>query len=345
MRLHRKATFKGITGCLILSGLVLLGSRKLLYFDPALIAYLFSTLFATFGVIYRYSVWRDRPPTKMLWKRSLQLFWSRSILVNLKLLISSFFQHIIQQRFIRKRGRYQWAMHASLSFGTFIAFAITFPLVFGWLHFETDPLHKEWYQLYVFGFPSLVFSPHGMIGFLFFNALNITSFLVMIGIAMACAKRFFHPGLIAVQTFANDFLPLLILFAVASTGLLLTYSTHFLHGEHYRVLSTMHCFTVVMFLVYLPFGKFFHIFQRPAQLGAAFYIREREIGTAALCVTCRRPYTSQLQKEDVKKVLGELGFEYSRGASEPSVQDLCPLCRRRMLMAAQHRLLNGRFAV
>ena len=32
-----------------------------------------------------------------------------------------------------------------------------------------------------------------------------------------------------------------------------------------------HAITVILLLVWLPFGKFFHVFQRPAQLGVALY--------------------------------------------------------------------------
>ena len=52
------------------------------------------------------------------------------------------------------------------------AFAVTFPLVFGWLHFENPAGHNNLYQLFVFGFPAQIFNPDGAVGFLFFNALN-----------------------------------------------------------------------------------------------------------------------------------------------------------------------------
>ena len=345
MKLHKKGIIHGIIACLILTGLVLVGSRRLLYFDPALIPYLFAILFATFGIIYRYSVWIDRPPTRTLWKKSLQLIWSGSFIRNLWQLGTTFFQQILLQRFIRKRSTYQWIMHFLIAWGTIIAFAVTFPLVYGWLHFETPPGNSELYQLYIFGFPGIVFNPDGIIGFFFFNTLNISALMVIAGIVMAFTRRFLHSGLVAVQTFANDLLPLLILFSVAATGLFLTYSTRFLHGEHYRVLSIIHCFTVVMFLVYLPFGKFFHFFQRAAQLGAKLYIQEKKTGEPALCPRCGDVYTSRVQRDDVKKVLRELGFVYSHSEGEKSMQDLCPLCRRRMLMFAQDRRLRGQFDV
>jgi len=137
----------------------------------------------------------------------------------------------------------------------------------------------------------------------------------------------------------------LILFSVAITGLFMTYSSHYLQGQHYRVLSTIHCWTVVVFLIYLPFGKFFHIFQRASQMGAALYIEEREAGEPAKCVSCGQSFISRMQKEDVKRILAEVGFEYENDSGLPGVQDLCPLCRRRMFMVMQDKRLNGRFDI
>ena len=59
--------------------------------------------------------------------------------------------------------------------------------------------------------------------------------------------------------------------SVNATGLALTASTLWLRGGFYEFLSILHAITVIAALLFLPFGKFFHIFQRPAQLGASFY--------------------------------------------------------------------------
>lgn len=345
MRLDKQALIKGMIGSLGLIVLVLLGSRRLLYFDAALTPYLYATIFAVFGCIYRYSVWVSRPPTETLLRRSMQFVFSPRFFHYFTLVFKTFIEQIVLQRFIGRRSPYRWVMHFMLAWGCMIAFAVTFPLVFGWLHFENPAGHKDFYQLVVFGFPMQIFNPEGVIGFLFFNALNFCSVMIIIGTVMAFTRRFLHPGEMATQTFAGDLLPLLILFSVAATGLFLTYSNHFLGGAHYRVLTTIHCWTVVMLLVYLPFGKFFHIFQRAAQMGAALYIEEKDIGQPALCIRCRQPFTSQMQKEDVKRILREIGFQFQSHDNEPSMQDLCPLCRRHMLMTTQNRKLQGKFDI
>jgi len=343
IRLHRGGLRNGILASMLLALLVVIGSRRLLYFDAVLLPYLFATLFAVMGIVYRYTVWLDRPPTRRLWDRSIHFLMSPYFLGRLWLIIRTFFNQIILQRFVGERSIYRWVMHFCIAWGTIIAFAVTFPLTFGWLHFETPLGSPEMYQLYMFGFPSLIFDPHGAVAWAFYNTLNVAAIMVVAGSVMAFVRRILHPGLVAFQSFADDMLPLLILFSVGTTGLFLTYSSHLLGGQHFRVLATLHCFTVVVFLVYLPFGKFFHIFQRGAQMGAAVYIHERKKGLPARCIKCQTPYTGLMQREDVKDVLGILGFRYSKKAGGETIQDLCPLCRRRIFMLAQHRRLKGQF--
>ena len=68
---------------------------------------------------------------------------------------------------------------------------------------------------------------------------------------------------------------------------------------------------MILTLLWLPFGKFFHIFQRPAQLGVAFYKdagRARRAGAAASAAT--RPFASAQMVRDLITVERELGFRY-----------------------------------
>lgn len=345
MRLYPQGVLRGLLGIAILSGLIVVGSRKLIYFDAALIPYLIATVFAIFGCIYRYSVWLSRPPTRILWERSVKSVFSKEFLLNFRSIIRAFIENLFIQKFIGSRSHYRWVMHFLLAWGCLLAFAVTFPLVFGWLHFAHPAGDAYMYQLYIFGFPTMIFDPYGIIGFLFFNVLNFCSLMIMVGTVMAFMRRLVHPGEITTQTFVNDLLPLLILFSVAVSGLALTFSTHYLAGQHYRILSTVHCWTVVSFLVYLPFGKFFHIFQRAAQMGAELYIHEKEEGKLAICPKTGEGFVSAVQKEDVKKILNEIGFEFQPSAGEFSVQDLSPLARRQLLMATQHKRLKGKFDI
>jgi hypothetical protein len=45
-----------------------------------------------------------------------------------------------------------------MMWGCLTAAAITFPLVWGWIHFETMPGELDRYQAYLFGFPILSFA-------------------------------------------------------------------------------------------------------------------------------------------------------------------------------------------
>ena len=85
-----------------------------------------------------------------------------------------------------------------------------------------------------------------------------------------------------------DFFPLILLFAISVTGLALTVSQDWLRGEFYSFLAILHAITVIAALLFLPFGKFFHIFQRPAQLGVKLYQAAGAAGEPAQCAPLRR---------------------------------------------------------
>ena len=53
---------------------IFVGSRSLKDFDPALVSYAGASVFAAFGLGYRYSMWLRRPPTRLYWYRGWQLF-------------------------------------------------------------------------------------------------------------------------------------------------------------------------------------------------------------------------------------------------------------------------------
>src|SRR6476619_5178001 len=69
-----QATLWGFLASAILAVLVTLGSRSFVDFDAALVGYTFATLFATFGITYRYAMWLRRPPTRLYWRRGWSVF-------------------------------------------------------------------------------------------------------------------------------------------------------------------------------------------------------------------------------------------------------------------------------
>jgi ribosomal protein S27AE len=102
----------------------------------------------------------------------------------------------------------------------------------------------------------------------------------------------------------------------------------------------VHALTVILGLMYIPFGKLFHIFQRPANLGVAYYKREGAEGPQQACTRCGAGFASVLQMTDLKEVLPQVGFDYSTG-SGGSYQDHCPRCRRAVVALAQSRAVAG----
>src|SRR5688572_29195593 len=69
-----RAAAWGVLFTAVLGGLIVMGSRGLEHFDAALVGYTFATLFATFGITYRYAMWLQRPPTRMYWRRGWHVF-------------------------------------------------------------------------------------------------------------------------------------------------------------------------------------------------------------------------------------------------------------------------------
>ena len=317
---------------------IFIGSRGLRDFDPALVSYAGATVFAGFGLGFRYAMWLRRPPTRMYWYRGWQIFLEHKRLpANLAHLIRIFWNNVVLQRFIERRSRTRWTAHWFLAWGCMLAAAVTFPLSFGWIRFETGRENQEIYRAFVFGVHVASFPLNSWIAPLAFNILDICAVMVLIGVFFALWRRGSDRGAWSVQQFSNDLLPLILLFAISVTGLFLTASTHLMRGLHYGFLSQLHAVTVILTLLYLPFGKFFHIFQRPAQMGIDFYKRAGEEGGRAHCVRCAQPYASKLQVGDLKSVQQALCIRYQL-ADGTHYQDVCPQCRRKNLALTQDAL-------
>ncbi len=322
----------------LLVAAIVVGSRNLQNFDAALIIYTFATIFAAWGVAFHYAVWLQKPPTRVFWQRGWQLFFARGVRLSAPRVASAALTHILAQGFIRRRSLQRWLMHQFLFWGCLLAAAITFPLVFGWIHFGTLPDDPRTYVTYVWGFPTASFRVRTLFSWLLFHGLDVAAVLVLAGIWLSLLRRMRDRGAIALQSFAMDFLPLILLFAISITGLALTASTVWLRGQFYGFLSILHAITVITALLYLPFGKFFHVFQRPAQLGVKLYQEAGDAGDGAHCARCGERFASRMHVDDLKTILPELGFDYRMPGPAGAWQELCPACRRRTIARAQLRL-------
>ena len=159
------------------------------------------------------------------------------------------------------------------------------------------------------------------------------------------AARLDEEGAAALQSFVEDFLPLILLFAVSLTGLMLTASYTWMHGYAYDFLAILHAVTVIFTFLWLPFGKFFHIFQRPAQIAVRFY---KEVGRdeePEHCARCGHGFTSRMHAQDLIDVERRLGFDYridrTNGGVTDHYQRVCPPCRRALVAAAQGAAWRG----
>jgi NNP family nitrate/nitrite transporter-like MFS transporter len=317
---------------------IVVGSRNLQNFDPALVIYTFAVVVATWGIVYHYAIWLNKPPTRRFFERTFELIRAEGPMRSVGVLSRTFATHMLGQTFIRKRSHLRWWMHQLLFWGCLLAVAITFPLVFGWIHFGSAPDDQMTYVTYVFGFPVGSFPIRTVISWLLFHGLDVAAALVLAGISLALWRRLRDRGALALQDFTSDFLPLIMLFAISITGLALTASTMWLGGAFYGFLSILHAITVIGALLYLPFGKFFHIFQRPAQLGVKLYHDHGARDPGAVCARCQRRYASQMQIDDLRRVLPELGFDYRIAGPAETWQGLCPACKRTSLASAQLRM-------
>lgn len=319
---------------LLLAG-IYFGSGRLERFDQPLAAYAAATVFAAFGITYRYLMWLQRPPTWQYFRASWRLFFRPRFLVrNALKLIALLWSYIITQKFIEQRSVTRWLAHMGIAWGCLLAFAVTFPLSWGWIHFDVAANGHD-YVVKLMNVRQMQFDPNSVIGFLFFHVLDISSILILGGMALAMRRRMYDHGAQAVQSFAADLLPLFLLFSICITGLMLTASQMLMGGAHYSFISLLHAFTVIITLLYFPFGKFFHVIQRPAQIGVAYYKQEGEAAAMARCARSGQPYQTAMHHDDLSAVMRELGFDFG------GHQDLSPEEKRKLIALNQAQAIDG----
>jgi hypothetical protein len=226
------------------------------------------------------------------------------------------------QTFIARRGTGRWLAHQSVFWGVVLATLITFPLTFGWIAFEATGSGST-YAVVVWGVRTLRFDPVSVVGWAIFHALDIAAVLVIAGCAFFLWRRFRDREATTGQRLGYDVLPLVALVAISVTGLLLTLSSALLDGDGYEFLAVLHMATVVLTLVFIPFGKFFHVVQRPASLGVEVYKRTSiERDGVSTCRRCGEPLEAAAFVSDLQTTMGELGLRYG-----PWVET-CPRCKR-----------------
>lgn len=325
---YRNPTLIGIGASALLTVLVIVGSRNLEHFDPALFGYTVASIVALGAIAFRYAIWLQRPATRAYFWRGLDLFFKRKKLAaNVGTAAGTIATNMVEQRFIFKRSKQRWLMHLLIMWGCILSALITFPLSWGWVHFKLEG--DRMYRAYLFGFPTMAMDGRSILAWIQFHALDFTAIMVIAGCAVAIHRRLKDRGAIAYQSFLLDFTPHLLLIAISVSGLMLTVSSLWFGGYMYSFISLSHQAVVIMTLFYLPFGKLFHIVQRPASIGVELYQRRSREMEQAVCPRCGTMFMGKLWIDDLKKVVDDLGFDY-RMENGHTLQDYCPRCKRIM---------------
>lgn len=333
----------------VLVFLIYIGSRHFQDFDAALIGYAVGSVFALAGLVYRYTLWITRPPTWRYFRAGWSNFLSWRNFKRYTILIPvAWWTDILAQTFIRERSTTRWAMHLSIFWGVVLSCAITFPLTFGWIHFTLAS--RGTYQAWFFGLPLVRFPLDSLASGLTFHALDITAAILLIGLGIAFWRRITDAGLAITQRFSFDLLPLVLLFAIAITGLALTASSTWWAGRYYWFISLTHQTVVVIWLLMLPFGKFFHIVERPATIGVTLYqtinqdVEQTEDAEhRARCARCGEALPSLQFLRDLRATLSDLDQRYDLGERWGNLQMYCPTCKRLLRGEAYYQLLGRRF--
>ncbi|MCL7748705.1 MFS transporter [Halalkalibacter alkaliphilus] len=330
---YSKASMYSFVVVMILIFLMWVGTGQFSHVDMMLFGYLISSFVFAIGMTIRLCAWAVRPATHQVLKRSFSnMKKKKRVKRNWRAIAKTAFDNIILQKFIFKRGIYRGIMHWLIAWGCIGSFAITFGLTFGWMHFKLiDP---ETYQIVVMGIPTISMAANGIFAELVYNGLNITAMMVLIGVTMALIRRSKNQDVKVTQRVEFDLFPLYILLWVTVSGLILTVSYKFLGGWMHNYLALIHQITVVIFLVYFPFGKLFHLPVRPLATAVPMNYQEVVGVDTRKCKSCQSPYSNDDQINDVKEILGVQSFDLQL-ADGSYLADYCPSCRRRIRVMKQ----------
>ncbi|WP_318503683.1 MFS transporter [Bacillus sp. T3] len=315
-----KAIKNAIIVLLLLFISIYIGSEGFGHIDMALYGYLWASVLSILMLTIRITAWTLRPPTQRLWQQGRKMFSSKK---GWKFMFGTLGKNIGAQKFITKRSLYRWAQHMFISWGVLLSFAITFSLVFSWLHFEL--VNPRTYEVVVFGIPTFRMPVDSTIAFLIYHGLNWTGIAVIIGSLMAIYRRYSEEKKLVEQAKEYDFFPLILLIIISITGSLLTFSTYFMEGRFYTGISISHQIVVIIFLLYFPFGKFWHI---PLRFLAIVIPAYHALENKKNCSRCGIEYATETQIEDVQLALQRRRLSVPIDESNLHMSDLCSECRR-----------------
>lgn len=302
---------------------IFFGSRNLSNFDVALVGYAVATIFLAFGITYRAVIWSRSPAARRYLVGGMKALLlpgkaTRPKLAGPKTVINT----LLLQRFIAQRSNARWLAHQGMFWGVILATAMTFPLTFGWIHFRAVPGTESGYWIYAMGIKAAKIDAFSLLGWMMFRGLDVAAVLVIAGSGYFFVKRIRERNQNKIN-FSKDLMPLVALLAISVTGLALTVSSVALAGLFYRPLAFIHMVVVVLTLLWIPFGKFFHTVQRPAMIGAHLHKQgQLETKGALTCRTCGEALEGVGFVQDLQATMGELGLDYGGWV------ETCPRCKR-----------------
>ncbi|MFD9488145.1 MFS transporter [Streptomyces sp. NPDC059991] len=319
-----RATAAGTALSLLLILAIVFGSRRLKDFDSALLPYACATVFLAFGVAHRYTVWISSPGARRLFRQGWRSLFSAANFRRAPTALPKMAAtYLGLQKFLGARSHARWAAHQLIFWGCLLAAAITFPLTWGWFTFTSSTGSGPGYEMRIRGVKILGFDSLNVLGWLMFHGLDVAAVLVIPGASYFLWRRMKDRGAITGQRFGYDLVPLILLLVISVTGLLLTFSSIFLHGGGYEFLAVLHMVSVVLTLIYIPFGKFFHIVQRPAAVGMQlFKYTARQDEQVFHCRRCDRPVDTAPYVENLRGTMRDLGLGFDAWA------EYCPRCKR-----------------
>jgi nitrate reductase gamma subunit len=303
--------------------------------DLAVLGYQIASVLFVAGCLYRFVAWLRYPPNRTLWTRSMRTFQHRGRWATLAALIRSMVARILLQSFIVRRGWLRWFTHFAIAWGMIVVCGVCFALAWGWMSFSL--VDQQVYRAHLFDLPLLTFQVGSVIAFFTFNAINLGALLLLVGLMLALWQRYTLRAQETSERRADHLGSLYLLLAVTVSGLLLTVSYKFLNGMGHRQLAVLHEMTVVLGLLWVPFGKLFHIGLSPAAVvldvaeGAGLVEPSR-------CSRCDRTLSALWTPGDLEGVLAAAGVQQQGDSADAAVLTLCPSCRRHHLASV---LLSG----
>lgn len=302
----------------------------ILHLDLAALGYQVAFVLFVVGCLIRLRDWWRYPPNHLMLQRAAGALGSPLSLF--KAIVS----RILLQRFIAGRGLQRWLAHFLIVWGVLLAGGTSLALTFGLVNFEL--LDQRTYQAFMLGMPVVTFEVGSVIAFFVLNAINIGSVLLLVGLGLCFYRHLANSGHDPEERPPEIFLPLLVLLAVTLTGLAMTVSYKVLGGVAYRQLGVLHMISVMLGLLWLPYGKLFHVVLSPIT-AILDTLEEADGAVAAACANCSRPISAAWSNESLVKTVSSVSLIHQRGEVDVSkALALCPTCKRRH----QARQISGR---